>query len=227
MKRNEKGQFISDNKKKSTRCNNCNDEFEYYPTESNGKFCSKKCYGKSKEDKVEVECEYCDDVFKITSKKSEKRRFCSAECHKNYIKKHRNEVECHQCGEKFSRKPYSVKRSNKNFCSMECKNKYQSYIMSGERNPNWNGGYEPYYGANWIDVKKKIKERDRDKCCICGDDNILHIHHIIPMRFYQSRKNFDDEWYLKANDESNLITLCNSCHRSVHNSDSHPLLYEV
>ncbi|MBN1968552.1 MAG: HNH endonuclease [Candidatus Delongbacteria bacterium] len=61
------------------------------------------------------------------------------------------------------------------------------------------------YGPNW----KKIREEVLDgnlKCKICGNEDNLHIHHIKPLRSFQSI----DE----ANKKENLIALCPSCHKN-------------
>jgi 5-methylcytosine-specific restriction endonuclease McrA len=76
---------------------------------------------------------------------------------------------------------------------------------TGPKNPFWRGGYEPYYGPNWFEQREKALKRDNYTCQKCGargDD----VHHIIPFRKFGLAN------YLKANELSNLITLCKSCH---------------
>tara|TARA_R110002096_G_scaffold45983_1_gene122906 strand:- start:20 stop:631 length:612 start_codon:yes stop_codon:yes gene_type:complete len=57
---------------------------------------------------------------------------------------------------------------------------------------------------------KQIKERDDYQCQCCGKEktgpNSMHAHHIIPRGYFQEY----------AIDLSNGITLCSSCHRSLH-----------
>lgn len=55
----------------------------------------------------------------------------------------------------------------------------------------------------WSNVRKRILERDKYKCQICGAIGLdkLHIHHILKRK--QKGKDFDD----------NLITVCPSCHK--------------
>lgn len=79
---------------------------------------------------------------------------------------------------------------------------------AGERNGNWKGGYEPYYGPNWLSQRMKAFRRDNFQCCECGKNGVkLDVHHKIPFRFF-GRQN-----YIEANRLSNLITLCMKCHR--------------
>ena len=51
-------------------------------------------------------------------------------------------------------------------------------------------------------LKEEIKKRDRYKCFLCGAKRNLHVHHI------------DED--PTNNDPSNLVTLCEACHRLVH-----------
>lgn len=85
---------------------------------------------------------------------------------------------------------------------------------SGPDNPNWKGGYEPYYGPNWYEKRREALERDSYNCQVCGITNGEHVektgselsvHHIRPIRQFESTE--------KANQLDNLITLCKTCHR--------------
>ena len=69
-----------------------------------------------------------------------------------------------------------------------------------ESHPNWQGGksFDPYPIDFNKSLKRRILERDGYKCIVCGDDKILHIHHI--------------DYNKKNNKPSNLISLCKSCH---------------
>ncbi len=60
------------------------------------------------------------------------------------------------------------------------------------------------YGLKSIDteVRKKVRERDKNKCRKCPSKNNLHTHHI------------GDPTNHKI---SNLITLCAKCHKKAHN----------
>ena len=56
-------------------------------------------------------------------------------------------------------------------------------------------------------IKRSVKQRDDNKCQCCGEaDKILEVHHIFPQSRYPKMS-----W-----DTSNLITLCQSCHRKYH-----------
>lgn len=81
----------------------------------------------------------------------------------------------------------------------------------GEESWNWKGGlslleFENAYGvavAEWNEITKHIRERDKYICQYCGEWNSMIVHHIIPRRI-----GID-------NSSDNLITLCNKCHPKV------------
>ena len=87
--------------------------------------------------------------------------------------------------------------------------------VKGANNPSWKGGVTPerqrvYKTDRWNSLVKYIYERDNYKCQRCGDghtrQNKLHAHHLRSWAEYP-------ELRLK---KSNLVTLCDKCHRWVH-----------
>lgn len=52
--------------------------------------------------------------------------------------------------------------------------------------------------------KARIRQRDGGRCRWCGSRSNLQVHHIL----YRSQGGPDEEW--------NLITLCEACHRRAH-----------
>ncbi len=69
----------------------------------------------------------------------------------------------------------------------------------GEKSANWHGGvsFEPYPPKFNGALKRKIRERDKYVCQLCGAEG-KNVHHI----------DYDKE----KCEQSNLITLCRSCH---------------
>lgn len=60
------------------------------------------------------------------------------------------------------------------------------------------------YGPKWEIIRKKVYARDGNRCRACGITNVkLNAHHILLLRVSQT------------NDERNLVTLCDSCHKIV------------
>ncbi|AXG06583.1 hypothetical protein DU500_09165 [Haloplanus rubicundus] len=80
--------------------------------------------------------------------------------------------------------------------------------------PSIEDGYRDY-GVEWSAIRNEVLKRDVGRCQRCGmrDDQHreaygagLHVHHQEPLREFDS----PDE----ANQFSNLMTLCASCHRT-------------
>ena len=66
------------------------------------------------------------------------------------------------------------------------------------------------YGPTWPRQRDLARARDGFRCQICGTpegDKAHHVHHKVPFRMFESVE--------QANQLANLITLCNSCHRTV------------
>ena len=66
------------------------------------------------------------------------------------------------------------------------------------------------YGPNWARQRDLARARDGFRCQVCGAPEIEkshHVHHKIPFRMFESAE--------QANQLSNLITLCNACHKRV------------
>ena len=76
--------------------------------------------------------------------------------------------------------------------------------LISEKVKHW--GYQKGFNYGYSSRRKVVLHRDNYTCQCCGKKNCrLEVHHII----YQSRGGNDDE--------NNLITLCEDCHKGVHN----------
>ena len=84
--------------------------------------------------------------------------------------------------------------------------------MSGENNPNWRGGVTRWdkkirSSKQYKEWKQACLDRDNHMCVICGSEENLQVHHIIPFaRYPETRFNL-----------GNGITLCEECHAKAHN----------
>ena len=55
-------------------------------------------------------------------------------------------------------------------------------------------------------LNKRIKNRDGNKCVVCGSEELLEVHHIIPVAVCDK--------YIYS--DENCVTLCRTCHHLVH-----------
>lgn len=125
------------------------------------------------------------------------------------------------CAILFWMKKHNIKRRN-----VSQSRKIKHWGQPGERNwmfgrrsslaPFWKGGCTPerqhfYSSLEWKYVVPIIFKRDNYKCVRCDSghtkNNPLHIHHIVSFQIKELRC-----------EPSNLIILCNTCHKFVHSN---------
>lgn len=91
-----------------------------------------------------------------------------------------------------------------------------SEAHKGEKSHWWKGGWKEYYGPSWRPQRRKALNRDGHMCKNCKkfetNGKEPQVHHII--RF----NDFGVERHLEANNLSNLITLCDKCHKKIENN---------
>lgn len=112
---------------------------------------------------------------------------------------------CEHCGQQFQVSRHRGNAEAARFCSTACW--YEWIRQDPSRIPTWKGGRQPYYGPNWRKQARLARERDSQRCQRCGKGprrQSLEVHHIRSFREFPS--------WREANDLSNLITLCKSCH---------------
>lgn len=86
-------------------------------------------------------------------------------------------------------------------------------LGTGSDHPMWKGGPQ-VYGPNWHEQRDKRLERDDYECVVCSAGvpelgQNPDVHHIIPLREFVVDGELDHE---AANDLTNLVSLCRSCH---------------
>lgn len=176
--------------------------------------------------KASVICDNCGKEFQKDRTQIQKweRHFCERKCQIEFYQKEENKKTgeqspkysqvdkiCEWCGKVF--KSYKSTVSIVRFCSIECRNNWQSEMMSGEKHYNWRGGIS---GQRQLDMTRRqyrdwrraVFQRDKYTCQLCGDcrGGNLRAHHI---RMYSV---FPELRY----DVDNGITLCETCHKKVH-----------
>lgn len=174
-----------------------------------------------------TDCDQCGETFDLRQSVLEKseHNFCSLECKGAYQSEQTGEdawaweggkveIACEQCGD--TREVVPARATSARFCSQSCMLEWHKATFNGENHHRWRGGYQPYYGPNWREQRRKARERDDCECQVCGmgDEEhrerwgqALEVHHIT--RF----GDFDDSE--QANQLDNLVTLCRKHHALV------------
>ncbi|AOV07831.1 hypothetical protein BI350_09990 [Sporosarcina ureilytica] len=197
-------------------------------------FCNRECNTLFKREiktpgppkvRITLHCQECNTPFEVIRSR-QNAKFCSKNClGKANGRRAKQEltkqvmVECSYCKKKFQKKPSVVRTLN--FCTVNCMGTYYSekQLFSGENSGTWNGGKIAYYGPNWLAQRRAARERDEFTCQKCGIGESqygreLSVHHIIPFVIIND--------YLVANELSNLLSVCEPCHRIIHSGDNHP-----
>ena len=138
-------------------------------------------------------CLQCGSSFRAIPSSGQKycTKRCADDARANRPQENRT---CGHCGNVFAWRPHQS-NSRGSYCSLDCRN----------------AAYQNYYRGKWIIVKAEPREgwnrarrhfmqADNTFCNICGIQEGLHVHHIIP-------------WRASADDsDSNLVTLCRKHH---------------
>lgn len=207
------------------KCENCGKMFTCRPSEIL-RFCSRTCanqYNQPPDPKKRriYQCQECDGEFEEWAYR--KPRFCSRLCASKYSARQPRPgsrkpsiyvtLDCTVCGKEYQTNIYQVRLRGSSCCSRECVAKRQSVLKRGVGNPNYRGGTVGYRGPNWGRQSRMAAKRDGYICQICHQQLGRRlwdyaVHHI------QAYRTFDGD-YKSANQLSNLITLCRSCHMKV------------
>lgn len=187
-------------------------------------YCSKKC--QDSVGRVIVPCDWCGAEKEMTKWEQGRtpNHFCNRECFAAWQKSDKNpqnkqiRVTCTMCDQEFMRSPSGYREGKPNFCSKTCADVHQKQLR-GLNHWNWRGGGKIYYGDNWSEQRRAAVRRDNYRCQRCrrfrGQEGAkLDVHHIKPFKSFGYIPGVNEN-YKEANDLSNLVTLCKSCHTTV------------
>lgn len=189
--------------------------------------------GSVTKNRVTKTCVICGESFEVQASKQNRYSTCGKEeCRHTYT------VQRMRVNNRISNRPISIAKRSKTYeqrrieveCGCGCGIKFK--VTKGRLDQNvggrifynrehyenwfrgencifWKGGEDDYYGPNWKIQRDLARKRDKVcQCCGATPEDVgqeLDVHHIIP------RRQFNGD-YVKANDLSNLITLCHPCH---------------
>lgn len=199
------------------------------PARIGRRFCSRGCSNRSRSlGTIERTCDACGKSFVVRVRDANLRpvRYCSNAC-RNLGHQKREYRTCATCGQPFFVRASELTKPNRTnlYCSLKCRvrplgirhseetrakmsARHKAEYANGKRPWNFRGGKDPYYGPNWYQQAELVRQCDNYTCQDCGKQQRrpkLHVHHIMPRRTFHGD-------YLAANQPSNLVTLCNSCH---------------
>lgn len=177
-----------------------------YPSQRQAKFINTHQHkgrnnGNYRGGKVSKACGICGESFEVVPAVADTRKTCGkSKCVSEWQRIQTSNrginkisVACDYCGKTLAKWPSQVK--GRNYCNRKCQNLGHGQETKDDNHHNWNGGSS----ANWI--RKKVKERDGNRCIICGFDFCVQIHHITPRNKGGT------------NDFHNMITLCPNHHK--------------
>ncbi len=144
-------------------CKHCGKEYEVIPAKyDRSKYCSRECIN-SYNQRITKQCLVCGKEFTCQKSQKERAKYCSVWCRKIGVAerlkgKKKNspktgeDIACKVCGKKFYAHKCEVKRKNKMYCSVECRNKDPNATVKqkGHLCHSWKGGRQKVQGYIYI-----------------------------------------------------------------------------
>jgi 5-methylcytosine-specific restriction endonuclease McrA len=159
---------------------------------------------------VELTCAHCSAVFyrEPSRAKYGRGKHCSKDCQYAARRAQPKAVttrSCIGCGATFQVQTCKIgARGCGKYCNRACRDEHRT----GVNHPQYlNGQAQERRGPNWHAQRRKALKRDNSTCQHCHNPG-CHVHHIKPFRHYGLDR------YKEANRLSNLIVLCDKCHRT-------------
>lgn len=170
---------------------------------------------------VSKECIMCGKPMKVPKYFETKITCCSRECSNRKISLSKMKgmyVLCDMCDKPKWIMPKEYKKA-KHFCSRKCDHLYRQTIQQLGVKSKRISGEKKYYGENWHRQRNIARELRNFTCEICHIseekyEKQMSVHHIVPFSFFKD--------YLEANMLSNLLVVCEHCHRKIHSGENHP-----
>jgi len=135
-------------------------------------------------------CEECGDLYKPNRSGQ---KYCSMSCMADAFRDPIQTKVCPQCNGIFE--PHTA---DTEYCSVQCSN--EAMAVDSDMPTFYWAVRQSISGESW----QAIREREVSKQCYkCGNEDRLHVHHIVPVM----AGGLNEDW--------NLMTLCDSCHKSV------------
>ena len=196
-------------------CEWCGGEFITSGAQRKNRFCSEACLRNwQRSFRKKQYCVRCGKEI-ISGERYIKRKYCN-ECvpiHRSESQINRIQTECGYCHKTLYVIPSAYNQNKFCYCDKNCMAKHYAELYHGENSPSWKGGNSHHYIGNYFGTRREIRERDNYTCQRCGITETeygqeMSVHHI------KNYKLFEDKY--QANEKTNLVCLCEKCHRFVH-----------
>lgn len=182
-------------------CPTCKDHFitKRYAQQT---YCSPQCHHEQLRQLTAKSCQVCGTKFSGTPSYMKDRTHCSRRCAAQTVHKEARQKRarpCLQCGKRFT-----ASTCYQQFCSRTCASRNHARRIQGEKNPRYlHGKANLPYPTDWLQVSRRVRDRDGHTCVICSTkQGNLDVHHI--------------DMDKSNNAPENLISLCRPCHMRVH-----------
>lgn len=136
-------------RKKYTKvCKKCGVEFE--TINKTQQYCSLKCSGISKRNRVKTKCSYCGEQIEVIKSKIKKFNnfYCNQKCRTKHLEilmkgtnnpnYKREKYKCDGCDKEILIPPFQIETQKYIFCSNECYKKNIGKYQRGQNNPSYN-----------------------------------------------------------------------------------------
>lgn len=156
------------NASETTVCKTCETEFDYYPSDKKGTYCS-TCVEKA--DGLLPE-HYTEKVERV-------------------------KVACPACEKERTVLPSIVENNKRGvFCDLDCYGAWLSENIVGEDHHMWKGA-NPEYAYGWSKIQRAARVRDGYQCRVCGVTKSElgrnpDVHHIKPVREFEHPRDAHD-----------------------------------
>lgn len=169
---------------------------------------------------ITKECVLCLEPFQVPYYQRNAVATCGKECYVRRASLMHMKGKYYLCD--MCDKPIYLTKShlkNHNFCSVECDHKYRREVTSlGASKRDSQKPKKKYYGKDWYRIANRVRDLQSRECADCGihEDRygkLLSVHHIKPFVTFNTPE--------EANKVSNLVAVCEPCHRVRHSGEGH------
>ena len=185
---------------------NCSCEFK--TEKKDAKYCSKKCEGKTKKKRIEVNCAYCGKEKEVIPSlfKRLKSHYCDQKCRSEHLKiiqsgeNHHNYnkviVSCSGCNKEITIQSYRLKKHKYQFCSYECYKINIGKYYKGENNNSYKPEKVIKCDGCGLEFKRKDGEINKEGNSFCS-----HVCYI--------------ENFCRKKEKNEVEVVCRECNKSV------------